>query len=188
MSFNSLFIVVCAIWGLSEALLVVFKRSAASSQKRDAGSVVWLNFIIYASIGLGVFAAVNGIGRLGAAHPALPWVGLSLIVLGLAIRWVSIGTLKRFFTVDVAISADHRLLDSGIYGVIRHPSYLGSIMSFVGLGIALCNWVALLAIVIPVTGSFLRRISIEESALREAFGSQYQKYCDRTKRLVPFVY
>jgi protein-S-isoprenylcysteine O-methyltransferase Ste14 len=65
---------------------------------------------------------------------------------------------------------------------------LGSIVSFLGLGIALHNWIALFVVVVPVTGSFLRRIEIEEKALLVAFDGEYAAYCRRTKRLIPFLY
>jgi protein-S-isoprenylcysteine O-methyltransferase Ste14 len=188
MNYRVLFFAICMVWGLSELLLVVFRRSTATSQKRDSGSVVWLNLIIYGSIALGVGAALTGVGRIAMLGNLLPWVGLCLIVAGLVVRWLSIARLWRYFTVDVAISPDHRLLTSGIYGIIRHPSYLGSIVSFLGLGVALSSWIALLLIAVPVTGSFLGRIVIEEKALREAFGEEYLEYCERTKRLVPFLY
>ena len=64
-------------------------------------------------------------------------------VVGIAIRWYAIVYLGRFFTVNVAIAADHRLIDSGPYRFVRHPSYIGALMAFLGLGLTLGNWVSL---------------------------------------------
>jgi protein-S-isoprenylcysteine O-methyltransferase Ste14 len=188
MSFSYLLLTICGIWVASEVLLVIFRRAEPGSEKRDAGSVVWLNVIVYSSVVLGIGAALSGTGIIHGVTQVVPWVGICLIMLGLAIRWVSIWRLWRYFTVDVAIRSDHRLVQTGIYRLIRHPSYLGSIVSFVGLGIAFCNWLTFALVLVPVTVSFMRRIQIEERALRERFGDEYVAYCERTKRLIPWVY
>jgi protein-S-isoprenylcysteine O-methyltransferase len=72
--------------------------------------------------------------------------GAALFAAGLALRWYAIVYLGRFFTVNVAISKDHRLIDTGPYRFIRHPSYTGAIMAFVGVfasGFCLHNWASL---------------------------------------------
>jgi protein-S-isoprenylcysteine O-methyltransferase len=94
----------------------------------------------------------------------------------------------RFFTVDVAIATDHRVVDTGPYRSVRHPSYAGAILAFVGYGICLGNWVSLLALTVPVARAFLLRIEVEERALSAALGDSYREYASRTHRLLPFVY
>jgi protein-S-isoprenylcysteine O-methyltransferase Ste14 len=54
--------------------------------------------------------------------------------------------LGRFFTVNVAIAANHRLIDTGPYRFVRHPSYTGALMAFLGLALCLANWVPLAVI------------------------------------------
>jgi protein-S-isoprenylcysteine O-methyltransferase len=188
MSYRAIFITVCAAWCLSECLLVAFRRSEKGSRKRDAGTVFWLNAVIYVSVAAGVCATILGVGRIRVGIEDLGWIGLGVLVAGLLIRWWAIIVLWKYFTVDVAISPEHRLLDTGIYGIIRHPSYLGTIISALGLALALSNWVALVAIPLPIAGMFIKRISVEERALTEAFGDVYVEYCARTRRLVPFLY
>ena len=61
--------------------------------------------------------------------------GLVLFAAGLSLRWYSVVYLGRLFTYDVAIAADHRVVDSGPYRYIRHPAYSGSLLTFVGLGV-----------------------------------------------------
>jgi protein-S-isoprenylcysteine O-methyltransferase len=96
--------------------------------------------------------------------------------------------LGRFFTVNVAIAADHRLIDSGPYRFIRHPSYAGALMAFLGLGLTIGNWVSLGLLLAPTLMVFQRRMDVEESALIQAFGTRYQDYMRRTKRLLPGIY
>ena len=114
--------------------------------------------------------------------------GFLLFLGGLILRWYSIGYLGRYFTVDVSISAEHRLIDSGPYRFIRHPTYMGALLAFLGLGFCLGNWLSILFLSVPIIGAFLRRIRIEERALVEALGEQYRAYMRRTKRLIPFIY
>ncbi len=106
----------------------------------------------------------------------------------LILRWYSIGYLGRYFTVDVSISAEHRLIDSGPYRFIRHPTYTGALLAFLGLGFCFGNWLSILFLGLPIIAAFLWRIRIEERALLQALGEQYRRYMRRTKRLLPFIY
>ncbi len=177
------------IYVVSELGLAVRKRAAAGETRvQDRGSLTLLWMVITVSVTLAFnlasllpAAGMNGGSRLGA-------LGIALFVAGLAIRWYAIVWLGRFFTVNVAIATDHRLIDTGPYRVVRHPSYTGALMAFLGLGLCLANWVSLAVIVVPISAVFLRRIHIEEAALLRAFGDQYRDYMRRTKRLIPAIY
>jgi protein-S-isoprenylcysteine O-methyltransferase len=184
--FRILLLALSAVWVGGEYYLRWWRRPPAGTEKRDAGTFTVVNLTIYAAVGLGVWAGQANIGHLRSA--ALAWLGLVLIAAGIAIRWTAIFTLKRFFTVQVAIHADHELIQRGLYRVLRHPSYSGALLSLVGLGLAMASWVALLLIVVPIGLALLYRIRVEERALSEAFGDRYAEYCRRTKRLVPWIY
>ena len=114
--------------------------------------------------------------------------GLVLIVLGLALRWIAILSLGRMFTVDVAIVRGHHLVTTGIYQRVRHPSYSGALLSFLGLGLTFSNYLSALVIFVPICVAFLYRIHIEEQTLTAAFGDEYRNYRVATKRLIPGVY
>jgi protein-S-isoprenylcysteine O-methyltransferase Ste14 len=98
------------------------------------------------------------------------------------------GSLTLLWIVIVAIAAGHRLIDTGPYRFVRHPSYTGALMAFFGLALCLANWASLAVMLIPVFLVFLRRMHVEEDALLQAFGNQYRDYMRRTKRLIPAVY
>jgi protein-S-isoprenylcysteine O-methyltransferase len=104
------------------------------------------------------------------------------------VRWYAILYLGRFFTVNVAIAADHRVIDTGPYKYIRHPSYSGVLLIFLGMAISFQNWLGFAVLLFPTTLAFLRRIDIEEMALRGALGDAYINYSAHTRRLIPFVY
>jgi len=188
LDFGITFLAVSAGWIISELMLLFFRRSDASRKSRDSGSLLLLNAVIYGSTSLAILFGFSGIGRIPGAGSGLAWSGLALIILGLALRWSAILTLRQYFTVNVAIHSHQRIVQNGLYSLIRHPAYLGSIISFLGLGLALINWIALLLLLIPVVSAFVRRMDVEERALAQEFGSHYKDYCRATWRLIPWLY
>jgi protein-S-isoprenylcysteine O-methyltransferase len=181
-------LVLAAIYGLSELYLALTRRSRTLAISRDRRSLMLLWTIIIVSLWLGiqmVWLFPNATVRyLREFYLA----GFLLFLGGLILRWYSIGYLGRYFTVDVSISAEHKLIDSGPYRYIRHPTYTGALLAFLGLGFCFGNWLSILFMTVPIIAAFLWRIRIEEHALNDALGEEYRAYTQRTKRLIPFVY
>jgi protein-S-isoprenylcysteine O-methyltransferase Ste14 len=183
-----LFLIVVGLWVTSELATAVILRSGrrnASSKDRGSLALLWLAIAVATFLG----ALLSGVRTTRIAHGNLAfWCGMALLIGGSVLRWTAILTLRRYFTVDVAIHADHELIDRGLYSVLRHPSYAGSLLSFLGLGLAMGNWLSAGIILLVTFAVFARRMAIEERALTERFGDRYLAYMARTKRLVPFVY
>lgn len=178
--------VLCIIWLVSELCLT--RRSGAGATSKDRGSLRVLWFVETAGVFCGVVAAYR---FHAGALPARHWffvIGICIFVIGMALRVYAILYLGRFFTINVAIAADHRLIDSGPYRLVRHPSYTGALMLFLGLGLGIGNWLSVLIIVVPIFTAFCWRMRVEEAALAEALGEPYHNYMQRTKRLVPMIY
>ncbi len=115
------------------------------------------------------------------------WVGVVVFAAGGALRIWPVFVLGRRFSGLVAIQAGHTLVTSGVYGVIRHPSYLGLLLNALGWGLAFRSGVGVLLtalIVVPLVA----RIRAEERLLRARFGDDYEAYCARTSRLIPGLY
>jgi protein-S-isoprenylcysteine O-methyltransferase len=173
---------------ISELLLGLAKRSKTAGMSKDRGSL-WLLWTVIAACA--VSAHELSVRLPEADSPglrALRPLGAALLTMGLILRWWAILYLGRFFTVDVSIAADQRVIDTGPYRLIRHPAYSGALMAFVGLGILYGNWVSMLVLVVPVAVAFMRRIVVEEGALGAALGAAYVSYAARTKRLIPWIY
>lgn len=90
--------------------------------------------------------------------------------------------------VDVTIHKDHKIKKDGLYHYVRHPSYTFALLTFLGLGLYLNNWISLILAFIPPCVAFSYRIKIEEQVLIEEFGDGYIQYRKTTKKLIPFVY
>ena len=140
------------------------------------------------SAGSGERRSGPGVRRRWVALAAYLAAGAALFVVGLVLRWWAIITLGRFFTVDVTIQKDHELVEHGPFRLVRHPSYTGVLLAFVGFALSLRNWGALAVILVPIFIAFVRRMNVEEEALSQALGSRYAEYMARTKRLVPGIY
>jgi protein-S-isoprenylcysteine O-methyltransferase Ste14 len=158
-----------------------------NSKVWDKNSLTWIWFTIIISILFGVLSAVYL--RTPIANTNwINYLGLVVILCGMIIRFIAIRTLGKFFTVNLSIQDNHRLIKKGLYKYIRHPSYTGSLLSFLGFGLSFNNWISLIVIIIPVLISFLNRIRIEEKLLIEQVGAEYVIYTKSTKRLIPMVY
>jgi protein-S-isoprenylcysteine O-methyltransferase Ste14 len=172
----------------SELALLLVRRSGGSARSEDRGSLRRMWITISVSITAGIFCSFN-VPALGSPLlRSLMIPAIALFVFGVVLRWYAILYLGRFFTVNVAIAADHQVVDTGPYRFVRHPSYTGSLLMFLGLAIISANWLSFVLIFLPPMAVFMHRIGIEEAALRSALGHSYETYCARTRRLVPFVY
>jgi protein-S-isoprenylcysteine O-methyltransferase Ste14 len=176
------------LFGISELALAIFKRSRGTAKDQDRGSLLLLWGVIGLSIFLAIFLTYAA-PRFACTPNALQYYcGLVLFLLGIVLRWWAIVHLGRFFTVNVAIATDHRVVSDGPYRLVRHPSYAGIFLLFIGMGLLLFNWLSALVLVVPTFLLFLYRMRVEERALLQALGEPYRAYMARTKRLVPFLY
>ena len=179
---------VVALFPVSEIVLAMVKRSRSDSMRGgDKGSLV----LFWVCIAAGVIMAI---AARSVFHASLPWprsisaaVALCLLVGGLALRWVSILTLGRFFTVDVAIQPDHTIVQHGPYRLVRHPSYTGLILAFLGLGLAYHSWLSLVLLLLPIGFATAYRVAREEAALHASLGPAYAESCERTRRFIPWL-
>jgi protein-S-isoprenylcysteine O-methyltransferase Ste14 len=148
-----------------------------------------------------VIVAFALIGLLDASLPAyadrkefwtidgdtIRWLGVVLFAAGGALRLWPVFVLGRRFSGLVAIQPGHTLVTSGVYGAIRHPSYLGLLINSLGWGLAFRSGVGVLLTALLIL-PLLARIRAEERLLRTQFGDEYGAYCARTSRLVPGLY
>lgn len=110
----------------------------------------------------------------------------ALILCGSLLRLVAKLTLSSAFSHSIGISSNHRLITGGIYGVIRHPAYLGTI--FICAGTAAAVSIPSAILVAAITAFFATvRVRKEEQMLGERFGSEFVRYCNETGRFFPRI-
>lgn len=175
-------------WVASEVVIAVATRTRRGTGKvRDRGSMLLLWVVIFSSITTCEWIRYEAPASMFRAQ-WLPPLALAVLVAGLAIRWTAIFSLGKFFSANVAIRDSQTVHRSGLYRLVRHPSYSGLVLIFIAVGLHARNWISLVLAIVPPTLALLYRIHVEEKALREAFGEEYIAYSRETKRLVPGVF
>ena len=110
-----------------------------------------------------------------------------VVVLGLSFTWWARIHLGQFWSNAITHKEDHRIIDTGPYGVVRHPIYTGQIIGLLATGIAIGNWAAMLGVVLISLGEW-QKARMEERFLTVELGSDvYGPYCRRVPMIVPFL-
>ena len=181
-AFAILFIV---FWG-SEAVIASRLRARSIDRTDDRGSLRVISIVF-------PLAWWTGIALIRAPHAffgsaRIFGLGLILMAGGQLLRWWSIATLGRHFTVNVSVREDHRLIDKGPYRLVRHPSYTALLLVHVGAGLCFGNVFTLVVLAVPVAAALFYRMHVEEQVLVHELGPSYLEYMQRTRRLIPRIY
>jgi protein-S-isoprenylcysteine O-methyltransferase Ste14 len=189
MKLDQVVLYVACLWGGTEVLSNAWlSRRGRRRSSEDRGSLAFIYMALAVGFGLALPLRQMKLGRIGLASPVPELTGLALMGLGIALRLWAMKTLGHLFTYRVTIQDGHRLVTSGPFRIVRHPSYAGELLTLAGVGIGLGSWLSLLLLVVPSLAAFSYRIRVEEKALTAHFGDAYETYRQRTRRLVPLVY
>jgi protein-S-isoprenylcysteine O-methyltransferase Ste14 len=115
------------------------------------------------------------------------YLGLALFAAGGLLRVGPMLAMGHLFSARVAIQEGHRLVTTGYYRLVRHPSYLGVLLAAAGWCLVFRSGYGLL-LALPLVPLLASRISAEEVLLEAEFGEAFADYRRRTWRLIPFVY
>ena len=169
--------------------VALFSRGNLSPGIREDRSNRW---VIGAFALIGLLAAylpayTDRIGFWTFDGDTIRWLGIVLFAAGGALRIWPVFVPGHRFSGLVAIQPGHSLVTSDVYGVIRHPSYLGLLVNSLGWALAFRSLIGILltACTIP---PLLVRVRSEETLLKSQFGNEYDMYCARTSRLIPWLY
>ena len=182
-------LVVLAIVTLAMAVVAAFAGGNLSPGLKEDRANRWV-IAVFGLVGFlnGYLPAyTDRIGFWTLDGDTIRWFGVGLFAAGGALRLWPVFILGHRFSGLVAIQSGHTLVTGGVYGVIRHPSYLGLLVSLFGWALAFRSGVGILltALLIP---TLVARIHAEERLLRAHFGDEYNAYCARTSRLLPGLY
>ena len=121
------------------------------------------------------------IGNVGTYAVAL------VVVLGLCFTWWGRIHLGRFWSNSITHKEDHQIIDTGPYGLVRHPIYTGQIIGLLASGIAIATWTAMLGVILISLGEW-QKARMEERFLSVELGAEaYGTYCRRVPMIVPFL-
>jgi protein-S-isoprenylcysteine O-methyltransferase Ste14 len=168
--------------------LLIGRSKPQAGEKGDQGS---LKVILLASwIGMIAGFSVAGVPAFILVRGQRVWFGLGIacLLLGALLRQHCFRTLGRYFTGDLKVVSGQSVIEAGAYRWVRHPSYTGGMLLYLGTGLALTNWLSALIITGMGVVGYAYRVMVEERALQVSLGAPYREYMRRTKRFVPYLF
>ena len=115
------------------------------------------------------------------------YLGLAMYAVGfLMMHWAE-ASLGKLFTMEVSIQEGQTLVTNGPYRYLRHPRYLGVDIFVFGISLLYLSWPGLI-LSVAMTLVLLWRIHDEEAFMSEEFGPDWEAYCRRSWRVIPFVF
>ncbi len=163
------------------------KRTRHKKSSVDAGTFDLIR--VWGQLALGISAIVSFLPWFVIPHAKYVFgFGILLLISGGILRQISFRSLGKYFRETVLIQDDHQVIQDGPYRWVRHPSYTGSLLAFIGIGLALGSWLSVIINVVTMSIVYAKRVKVEEKALCEKIGQPYYDYISRSKRFIPFVY
>jgi protein-S-isoprenylcysteine O-methyltransferase Ste14 len=180
-----------AVWSLVAIYWVVGMVLAKPTIKRESILSSALHVALGCAAVLLVWEPATGRGLLGyrlTSHAGgVAWLGLAVTIGGCAFAiWARV-TLGSNWSSMVTVKQNHELILRGPYALVRHPIYSGFLLALTGTAIAVGEVRAFIGLGLAFIG-FLLKAAAEEKFMREEFSAEYARYCQRVRRLIPFVY
>lgn len=184
----NLFVSISANWsaakkGLKSTFTAVKERPSSYLQKIPPNiSALALVLVI-----LGIF----NIGTLPEEwtnnYSVLRYIGLALFLLFSWLQVYAFKGLGKYYSQDVLIYKEHKLVNESMYKIIRHPQYLSQLLSDLGVGLALMSYLVLPLILLVEIPLFILRAKFEEKLLLKHFPEEYSEYKKKSGFFVPFI-
>lgn len=160
------------------------RQTPQPASREDEGSLPYLQLAGFVAI-IGALAATWVPFTEIAPRAISALLAFVLILVGTGLRLWAALTLGRFFNRLVVVSVDHRLIRSGPYRLVRHPAYVGGLLTFLGIGLVFGNPLSISAAVLVPLAAYSQRIRVEEQMLVHRFGDDYANYIRHVGRLTP---
>lgn len=180
---------VIACWFVFAGTFLLRKKPTASPDKTKAPKSVWGIALQGVSFGL-----VWALHRNPLFSPFVPNdvlnIVLQILALALSITSVlltlsAIRELGKQWSLQARLVEDHKLVTSGVYGIVRHPIYTAMLGKLLATGIVLSHWAVLLVAVGVFLIGTLIRTRLEEKLLADAFGDGFRSWKSRVPGLFP---
>src|SRR6185437_88358 len=170
------------------------------------GVIVWFYPFVPAHRGTEAASVVNSRSRWGVLLQflayALLWQGhfwtrslptwravasVFLFALAAVLSWSSSRALAGQLRIDAALGADHRLVRSGPYALVRNPIYSSMLLVLCAIAVIIAGWkLFVIALLLFVIGTEIR-VRIEERLLDSRFGEEFQTYKRSVPAYLPFL-
>ena len=160
-------------------------RAGPKAETRPVQKVVSAAIAVLFSAVL-AFSAVDHRFGWSPMPPAISLIGDALVAIGLGIAIFTVNQ-NSYAAANIAVEETQTVTTTGLYGIVRHPMYMGALVMFAGIPLALDSCWGL-AVLVPVVIVFVVRIADEEKLLNEELAG-YREYAGKVRhRLVPYVW
>ncbi|MEO8042791.1 MAG: isoprenylcysteine carboxylmethyltransferase family protein [Acidobacteriota bacterium] len=176
-------------WLFFAGIFFLRKKPEAAPDKVTAPKSFW--GIALQGVGFGLVWALH---RTPIFSPFVPSYAINILlqifavvlsVSSVVLSMSAIRELGKQWSFQARLVEDHRLVTSGVYGLVRHPIYTAMLGKLIATGIVLSHWsVALVAIVIFLVGTTIRT-RLEEHLLAGAFGAEFETWKAKVPGLIP---
>jgi protein-S-isoprenylcysteine O-methyltransferase Ste14 len=120
-------------------------------------------------------------------HLAVNASGAAVLAAGAVFALVAQAQMGRSWRAGIDLSHDHELITRGLFGIVRHPFYAGSIAASAGVFLMVPNLVTLAGWAAVLVGCEIDARLVEEPLLHATRGDAYTDYAERVPRFVPHV-
>ena len=184
-----IFLVAVALWIVPEWLGSFGQRAKLDPHMYDRRSYLVLVICIWFGTLLAVWSAILlPDAAIRVERRQIFFAGIVLMMLGVALRWYAVQSRRRKPNATPADPNGQIVLLKGPYRLVRHPAYSGTILTFLGVGLAFTNTASLLLLMLCVVAGHIYRVHAEERALVASLGAPYEQYMRRTARFIPFLF
>ena len=163
---------VSIVWYAVELRNAFIDRRRPPARLALDGRSYWLIVALFYAV-VGITYAGRAV-ELAIVEGRAQYLGLCLMLLGIALRQWAILTLGSYWSLRTVVQVDHRLVTGGPFRRLRHPAYLGSALTLVGFPLAMGTLFGTVFSLLLSVAAFSYRVGIEERLLLAAFGRQYR--------------
>jgi len=187
-TYRAIFYAAIVIWSVPELIGAIAQNWGVVRAGLDRGSVFVMLTAMFISIVMSIMLSFRHLSPLLTSYQAIGfWLGILLMLSGVAFRWYAIRYLGHAFSLVVTVQLDQQVVTTGPYRLIRHPAYTGILIVLLGYALVLNDWASLLVLFAINLAAIWYRVRVEEHALVETLGQTYLAYMRRTRRFIPFL-
>lgn len=187
----ALMVIVIICWMVNEFYVTkrMYTRSDSVSKEAKRNNNLLILVTILSFVSIFTFMYVNANYSAIGLYPNIiaSYIGSGIALFGIVVRRVAINTLNQHFDSLIQVKENQQLIQHGLYKWFRHPSYTGTILTFLGFGMASMNLINMIILPILFLVVYHYRTKLEEKVLESGFGDEYRLYKERTWKLFPSV-
>ena len=187
LSYRGFLLASVAVWALFGIYWDHAAKNAAAAKSSESR---WSRGLHVALVNLALLleiVPIRGLGRFLPASPPIMAAGLAVEAMGLLLAIWARRHLGRYWSGEITIKVEHRLIRSGPYRRLRHPIYTGLLAMYLGVALVTGEWLAAIGVALAVF-AYCRKIRLEEANLKLAFGNNYNDYRHSSWALVPGLF